>query len=165
MVGWVVSDGRTGVGWTRAPSPAIPEPRVPSRAAPTSCPRSAASPPRAASAALREGRRPGAQPRGVAAGGRARQSRTCSSLWAVCGWVRRAQTTPPRRHCSELSGSSPRPCLRSGRLALKGTRPEWRFAGWPRFGLRPVTRTSPLPPPRIVSKPRSPRSPAAPLRL
>lgn len=124
LVGWMISDGRTCALRDPRPLTGSPEPRAPSRAAPTSCPRSAASPPRAAGAALREGRRPAAPSRGVAAGDRARQSRTCSSLWALCGWVCPAQTTSPRRHCSELSSSPPCPCLRSGRLALKGTQPE-----------------------------------------
>lgn len=76
---------------------------------------------------------------------RAQCSGTCSSPWALCGTTRLAQTLSPRRHCSEPSGSPPRPRGSSDRLVLKGTRPEWRFAGWPPLRLLPVSRTSPLP--------------------
>lgn len=51
-----------------------------------------------------------------------------------------------------VSRPVPRPRQRSGRLALKGTRREWGFAGWPPLRLRPVSRTAPLPPLRPAAR-------------
>lgn len=113
------------LGWTRVPSPAIQEPRAPSRAAPTSCPRSATSPPRAASAALLEGRRPGAQPRGVAAGtARGAPGLVVLSGLLEVGCAERKLHLPGGIAASSPLPTPPRPRLRAGLLALKGTRPE-----------------------------------------
>lgn len=77
---------------------------------------------------------------------RALRSGTCSSPWALLRF-RDARVNSISQETLQLGVQlPPRPRQRSGRLALKGTRLEWRFAGWSPLRLRPVSRTSPLPP-------------------
>lgn len=156
----MASHGRAGAKAGPGPSAVLPEPRDhPGSSAPTSCPRSAASPPQAAGAAWRGGRGARTQPRGVAALG----ARAAFRDW----WFSlRSLMSQPAKFELPLPGStaansppplSAPPTPRSGQLALKGTRQSGSSRGGPRSGSAPFPAPRPSPPLRPAA-PRPRRS-------